>query len=262
MDAIVEVIGAVLHFFVFVCIYVADICIRTVLFFVDSCKYGYEGALQRSQQRRNDGVTPQATRLGGLVVFLGTVFITSGILYLWHEHHQKKVDATEQLVDRLAEKYYLQTTEADPVFQNGTLPELDTWGQPVRLDTEKSLMGWWIVVSSDGPDGRPSTSDDVEAIRSNWANLEQISGELASRSANAIKEKLKGMFAGSGKKDQPDEAAEQLAEQAAPVGDTPEDNEIAANEPAKPEQLGEEKKGWKLPSIKFDWGKSKEDASE
>ena len=251
MDALVEAIGAVLHFFVAVCVYIADMCIRTVLFFIDSCRYGYEGALKRSQQRQNDGVTPHATRIGGAIVFFGTIFISGTILHYWHQHHQKKVNATEQLVDRLAEKYYQQTNEPDPVFENGPLTELDAWGQPVRLDTEKSLMGWWIVVRSDGPDGRPATSDDVEAIRSNWANLEQVSGELASRGANKIKEKLKGMFGGGDDKDPPEPQDDQLNEEVVAKEEAPADNELAANNPADVEPAEEEKKGWKLPSLKL-----------
>ncbi|MBA2116935.1 hypothetical protein [Bremerella alba] len=255
MDAIVEVIGAIFQFFVYACIYVADICIRAVWFSIDSIRYGYKGALQRNEQRRKDEFTPFATRIGGAVIFFGTVFISLSLLAWWQSHHQQKVDQTERLVDRLAEKYYQQTTEDDPVFQNGPLSEQDAWGQPVRLDTEKSLMGWWIVVSSDGPDGRPSTSDDVEAIRSNWANLEQVGGELAERGSNAIKQKLKGMFSGDDS-DQPKEAVVLLAEEGAPAENLPMDDESVATEPNQAN--AEEKKGWKLPSIKFRWGKKDE----
>ncbi len=256
MDAIVEAIGAMLH----LCVLVAELFVRSIFFFLEMCRFGFEEAIRRNQRRRNDGVSPVLTRLGGLGLFAVTIFTVGGLLYWWHSHHQRKVAATEQLLDRLAEGYYQETTQGDPVFENGPLPEHDAWGRPIRLDTEKSLMGWWIVVSSDGPDGRPATSDDVKSTRSNWANLEQVGGELAARGTNKVKEKFRGMFAG-GDEDSPEEAdVEPAHEIAAAEGDTA-DKEVAANDPAEGEPDAEDKKRWKLPSLNFGWGKKEEDTN-
>lgn len=195
---------------------------------------------------RGSGISPP-TRLIRMciVVFLCLLMaIPCGLLYWWHADHVQRVAATEQTVDRLAEAYYQQTKAPDAQFQDGPLAELDGWDQPLQLDTEKSLLGWWIVVRSNGPDGRPETDDDVKAIRQNWNNLEQVGGELAQRGTNKVKEKIKGLLAGEPKEDPPTEE-EMVAE------DVPQD--------AEPEQ---QESQFKLPSLKFRWGKSDEKPEE
>ena len=183
-------------------------------------------------------------RLGIVASVLIFLTMLGGVLQWWHADHTRRVAATEQTVDRLAEEYYQQSKADDAQFQDGPLTELDAWDQPLQLDTEKSLLGWWIVVRSNGPDGRPGTEDDVEAIRQNWSNLEQVGGELAQRGTDKVKEKIKGLFVG--KPDEQEDAAMEQAAVIAPQDEEEGNAEVEAEDPNK--------KAWKF-DLKFGFGK-------
>lgn len=252
MEAIVHLIGAVIHGFVLL----AEIVLRSVIFQIEAIRYGYNEALVRSNRRQADGISPLLIRLTAAGLLFASVGSASCVLYAWNSANAQRVATTEKRVDRLAEQYYQATTKPDAQFDNGLLNEVDAWGKPLRLETEKSLFGWWVVVSSDGPDGRPATSDDVKSVRANWSNLEQVGGELAQRGADKAKDKIKALFTRN--KEGTEEPA---GEQELKVLDAATDvvaGEIIVKQTSQGESNttnGEEKEGFKIP-FKFRFGKS------
>lgn len=252
-----EAFGELLSAFFQLIAFAIELAINAVILVFKILFFGTREALMGPNRERAERKSlPRPISLAVLVSVIFVAIVGGGLLSWRHLAHRHRVATTEQLVDRLAEKYYQETTKPDAQFQNGPLAEVDAWGRPVRLDAEKSLLGWWIVVSSDGPDGRPATFDDVKSVRENWNNLEQVGGELAQRGTNKVKEKIQGLFTS----DKPDEALpadEQPAEQDQQADvvalETPVTDEPQPAEAEVPE--GNEKQGWKA-HFKFGFGKS------
>ena len=169
-----------------------------------------------------------------VISILGIIF---AVFYFSTVIEQHRRDRTRQLVDQLAEGFCEQTAEPNAKLPNGFLPERDAWRRPVRLKSEKTIYGWNVTVSSDGPDGLPETWDDIGASKSRWESAKAIGGELAKRGVEKVEAKVKQAFA------------------AKPVETTNDQGSVEVDEEEAPE---EERKWWKFPSVKLPWGKSAE----
>lgn len=75
-----------------------------------------------------------------------------------------------------------------------TLPELDPWGRPLHVRYEEKRFSEQLTVSSDGPDRRQWTRDDVVWTVSNteWFALMQHSAEVVEGVAGAASRGIVG----------------------------------------------------------------------
>jgi len=82
----------------------------------------------------------------------------------------------------------LNAAEKDPSgrwkrWTEPTVPETDPWGNPIRVRYEENTLGEKVVVSSDGPDRKQWTRDDIS-----WSsnNISWIA--MAKEGAGAVEE--------------------------------------------------------------------------
>lgn len=188
----------------------------------------------------------------GFVIFVAvglTFLIRSGI------EHSRTVTTQDQ-VDALADAYIAQLENKEGDLVPGPSGHHDAWDNAIVLQENDFVVGTQVVVRSNGPDGQPNSDDDIAAVRYHKTNAKEIRDHLVDKAVG----KFEKFFAKEAEENQ-NQAELELQEQ------VPNANELAEHEaadaplPAEPdaEAQDEKKQGWRLPAIKFGWGKSKEE---
>lgn len=112
------------------------------------------------------------------------------------------IPEARRLVATWADKLDGQTTDTGVYVRwpNGTLPEDDPWGRPLRVEYSQGGVAEQLTVRSAGPDGVERTVDDVAATR-HAVNLkgigEGVKNNAEETSKNAAKGVVKGIVEGA-----------------------------------------------------------------
>ncbi|PQO26714.1 hypothetical protein C5Y96_19715 [Blastopirellula marina] len=195
---------------------------------------------------------PVITAIGsvGFVIFLAigfTFLIRSGIQH-------SRTQTTQAQVDKLADAYIAQrlAEKGGGTLSPGPSDQHDAWGHAIVLREKDYVVGTQVVVRSNGPDGRPNSTDDISAIRYHKTTATEIRDHFFDKAAK----KFGQFFA------KQDEAQAELEVQ----NDAPsiarslkiDPDRALPSENADLTTQDENKHVWKLPTFRFSWGEKDE----
>lgn len=238
--AVATILGEMVGFFL-------ELLFHALFYGMASTKERYRQGPRKSAEVPSSVIT--AIGSAGFVIFLAvgfTLLIRSGIQH-------SRTQTTQAQVNKLADAYIAQL-EAKEVeaLKPDPADQQDAWGHAIVLRENDYVVGTQIVVRSNGPDGRPNSNDDISATRYHKTTATEIRDQFVD---NAF-QKLGGFFR---KQDNNPAETEEVKE--TPTGaqlvESEQDN-IPHSDTTDAKTEEQEKRSWKLPSIKFSWGEKDE----
>lgn len=234
MEAIVEMIAAVVVGFVqalFLLIEaVAALASSFLEFLFLAVTQGVDAATDRYRERRAERTARQhseANQLAGEskeLLFIPTVspkqvaFVAAIVvaaigcavagMMISNQIRERRIEATRIQVTRVADSFADQVRDPQSdIPQPGKLSELDAWHQELELFVDKTLLGSLIVVRSMGPDRESGTIDDIIETRGVQASAKEVGKDLATRGAQALRDRVRSLLPGAEHEKSPAESA-------------------------------------------------------
>jgi len=162
-------------------------------------------ARQAAQQNREERDTNSAGagRLIATAVVL-LVIATAGLaFYIPHRLRQQRIEETQIQLATLADDVSQQVTgDVQPLPESGRLADRDAWSRQIELSLQEGVLGTQIVVRSDGPDGQSGTLDDLKADRYIPHSVQDVTGDIARRGLDKLKDKVAGFLPGQDDSDE------------------------------------------------------------
>lgn len=160
---------------------------------------------------------------------------------------------TQDQVDALADAYIAKLeNKAEGTLAPGPSDHHDAWDNAIVLRENDYVVGAQVVVRSNGPDGQPNSGDEISAVRYHKTTAKEIRDHFVDKAVGGF-----GKFFAKEDEEEKKDPAKLVAQEDASNIDAPVENVPA--DVALPEEMNstpqeKEKLGWKLPSLKFDWG--------